>query len=345
MLSGLPAFRPVRMPSASAPPPPSSLPPVPAVTLQAIGAAAAPTADTLATIGFGAPQGDAADPRRLQVPLLADRAMLEVWSARGPGVHGRDGGSAWASDGALLFGAIEIDEAAAGGIEAATAEAYARLLPHLRRQGCPHLLRIWNYLDAITEGDGDDERYRRFCVGRVRGLGGVDTAALPAATAIGRCDGVRTLLVYWLAARAPGIPLENPRQTAAWRYPRRYGPQSPSFARALLAPEPLGLPLLLSGTAAIVGHASLHPDSLAAQLDETLANLQAVIAAARRHRPALAPGFGTGTQLKVYVRDREAMDEVAALLDARLPAEVRRLLLHGHVCRRELRVEIEGVHA
>lgn len=85
--------------------------------------------------------------------------------------------------------------------------------------------------------------------------------------------------------------------------------------------------------------------SLAAQLDETLANLQAVIAAARRHRPALAPGFGTGTQLKVYVRDREAMDEVAALLDARLPAEVRRLLLHGHVCRRELRVEIEGVHA
>lgn len=295
---------------------------------------------TLTMVGFGT--GRAGD---LHVPLQADRDMYELWPARGPVSRGHDDGIAWASDGALLFGAIEVEEAAAGGIEAATAEAYARLLPHLRHQGYPHLLRIWNYLDAITEGDGDAERYRRFCVGRVRGLGGVDTSALPAATAIGRCDGVRTLMVYWLAAREPGIPLENPRQTAAWRYPRRYGPQSPSFARALLAPASLGLPLLLSGTAAIVGHASLHPDSLAAQLDETLANLQAVIAAARRHRPALAPGFGAGTQLKVYVRDREAMDEVAALLDARLPAEVPRLLLHGHVCRRELRVEVEGVHA
>lgn len=295
---------------------------------------------TLTMVGFGT--GRAGD---LHVPLQADRDMYELWPARGPVSRGHDDGIAWASDGALLFGAIEVEEAAAGGIEAATAEAYARLLPHLRHQGYPHLLRIWNYLDAITEGDGDAERYRRFCVGRVRGLGGVDTSALPAATAIGRCDGVRTLLVYWLAAREPGIPLENPRQTAAWRYPRRYGPQSPSFARALLAPASLGLPLLLSGTAAIVGHVSQHPDSLAAQLDETLANLQAVIDAARLHRPSLAPRFGAGTQLKVYVRDLDAMDEVAALLDTCLPAEVQRLLLHGHVCRRELKVEIEGVHA
>ena len=295
---------------------------------------------TLTMVGFGT--GRAGD---LHVPLQADRDMYELWPARGPVSRGHDDGIAWASDGALLFGAIEVEEAAAGGIEAATAEAYARLMPHLQRRGCPYLLRIWNYLDAITAGDGDAERYRRFCVGRVRGLGGVDTSALPAATAIGRCDGVRTLLVYWLAAREPGIPLENPRQTAAWRYPRRYGPQSPSFARALLAPASLDLPLLLSGTAAIVGHVSQHPDSLAAQLDETLANLQAVIDAARLHRPSLSSTFCAGTQLKVYVRDLDAMDEVAALLHARLPAEVPRLLLHGHVCRRELRVEIEGVHA
>src|SRR3546814_2400089 len=52
----------------------------------------------------------------------------------------------------------------------------------------PHLLRVWNYLDAITFGDGDAERYREFCVGRARGLGDFDTHALPAATAIGRCD-------------------------------------------------------------------------------------------------------------------------------------------------------------
>src|SRR3546814_1451833 len=91
----------------------------------------------------------------------------------------------------------------------------------------PHLLRVWNYLDAITFGDGDAERYREFCVGRARGLGDFDTHALPAATAIGRCDDARVVQVYWLAARTPGTPVENPRQVSAYRYPRQYGPQQP----------------------------------------------------------------------------------------------------------------------
>jgi hypothetical protein len=64
----------------------------------------------------------------------------------------------------------------------------------------------------------------------------LDEAALPAATCIGRFDGVRRLQVYWLAAREAGLPLENPRQVSAFRYPRQYGPQSPSFSRALLPP-------------------------------------------------------------------------------------------------------------
>src|SRR3546814_12468443 len=59
---------------------------------------------------------------------------------------------------------------------------------------------------------------------------------LPAATAIGRCDDARVVQVYWLAARTPGMPVENPRQVSAYRYPRQYGPQQPSFARAMLPP-------------------------------------------------------------------------------------------------------------
>ena len=49
-----------------------------------------------------------------------------------------------------------------------------------------------------------------------------------------------------------GTPVENPRQVSAYRYPREYGPQSPTFARALLPPSPR-VPLLLSGTASIDG--------------------------------------------------------------------------------------------
>ena len=53
---------------------------------------------------------------------------------------------------------------------------------------------------------------------------------------------------------------------------------------------------------------------------------------------------GASTRLKVYVRDADALPAVEALLQQRLPG-VPRLLLHGHVCRRELAGEIDGSHA
>ena len=198
----------------------------------------------LAVFGFGQGAAQCDDPRWLPValePLQETGARIEVWRSTGPVTCGRDGPVAWASDGSLLFAAMEIDEPQAdgSGLEAATALAYANLATFMAERGrhTPHLLRIWNYMDAITAGEGDAERYRRFCVGRVAGMGGVaETSTLPAATAIGSSDGRRRLQVYWLASSEPGTPVENPRQVSAWRYPRQYGPQSPSFARAMLPP-------------------------------------------------------------------------------------------------------------
>jgi len=312
----------------------------------------------LAVFGFGdhAPPSHP-DPRYLHVALPAHGpAPFECWFGAGPVRHGRGDGIAWAADGGLQFGWMEITEHGnadggdTGDIESAAAQAYTRLYTWLARSDHPHPLRLWNYMDAITEGDGDAERYRRFCVGRARGIKaalGRDLAAeeLPAATAIGHPHATGRFQLYWLAAREAGAPVENPRQTQAWRYPRRYGPQAPGFARAMLPPAHADMPLLLSGTAAVVGHASQHGDSLAFQLDETLANLDSLIAAARAQRPALAPPAGAGTQLKIYVRDADALASVAALLSTRLLTDVPRIVLHGTVCRRELAVEIDGVHA
>jgi chorismate lyase/3-hydroxybenzoate synthase len=299
----------------------------------------------LAVFGFG----DAAppthpDPRYLHVGLQAHaRAPFECWFVDAEVQCGRDGGLAWSSGGQLQFGAL--DMADDGDIESAAAAGYARLQAWLADGAFPHVQRIWNYMDAITEGEGDDERYRRFCVGRARGIGrDLAPGELPAATAIGHPRRRGRYQLYWLAARDPGTPLENPRQTQAWRYPRQYGPQAPGFARAML-PANASMPLLLSGTAAVVGHASQHGDSLAAQLDETLANLDSLVATARMQRPGLAATLGRFSPLKVYVRDADAMPQVAALLDQRLPADVPRIVLHGQVCRRELAVEIDGVHA
>jgi chorismate lyase/3-hydroxybenzoate synthase len=302
----------------------------------------------LALFGFhagdGAPVCD--DPRYLQVGLQAEgEPLLEVWRSRSAVSSGRDhNGLAWARDGALMFGALQIDEASAGGILEASQQAYTQLLAALPQHGYPHLLRIWNYLDAITEGEGDQERYRQFCIGRARGIGTVDPTTLPAATAIGRVDGVRVLQVYWLAARAPGIPLENPRQVSAYRYPRQYGPQSPSFARAMLAADGAELPLLLSGTASVVGHETRHGDCTLRQLEETFANFDALIGAARQHRPDLPAQFGSGSRLKVYVRDAAEIPAVRTALTEHLPAAAPYIVLNAEVCRADLRVEIDGVH-
>ena len=301
---------------------------------------------TLAAFVFGTGTGAAsADPRALTVPLqpLGD-APIEVWRVAGPVTHGRDGPLRWSADGALLFGAVEIAEGAAGGIVLAAEQAYEALHDCLARHGYPYPLRIWNYLDAITEGEGDLERYRQFCVGRARGLGSFDVGRLPAATAIGCRDGKRVLQVYWLAARAPGTPLENPRQLAAYRYPRQYGPQAPSFARAMLPPAGSGMPLLLSGTASVVGHETRHAGNPVAQLEETFANFESLLGEAHRRRPALPASFGPGTRLKAYVREPARRAAIDAAL-ARLAPGVPILLLHADICRRDLHIEIDGVHA
>ena len=77
----------------------------------------------------------------------------------------------YAHDDQLLFAVIEEDERAYGGIRSTAEKLYAAMRQFQEHCGFPHLLRMWNYFDAINEGDGDVERYRQFCVGRARGLG------------------------------------------------------------------------------------------------------------------------------------------------------------------------------
>ncbi|HEX6832580.1 MAG TPA: pteridine-dependent deoxygenase [Rudaea sp.] len=297
----------------------------------------------LAVFGFG---GDApaigADPRYFRVALqpVDAHAPFEVWRSARAVAIGVDDDLRWSDDGFYRVGLLEVDEAAHGGIAAAAEYAYRRLSAALEAGPAAHLLRCWNYLDAINVGDGDEERYRQFCNGRAAGMLRIE-AGYPAATAIGVRDGRRVLQVYWLAARAGGAAFENPRQVSAWRYPRQYGPTPPSFARAMRAPT-LVPQVYISGTAAVVGHASHHDDDFAAQLDETLKNLDSLLATTGVPE---ASRFGTRSLLKVYVRRATDAALARARLRERLPAGTPFLLLQGDVCRRELLVEIDGIQS
>lgn len=304
---------------------------------------------SLAMIDFSAegPRATDEDPRRLQVPLarLDPGAEVELWLSRSEVVCGRHGRIAYTRNEELLMAWTWMPEARAGELEASVAAVYAELLDLIEGQGYGYPFRTWTYLHDITGTEGTLNRYQAFCKGRYAGIGGVTRPALlPAATVIG--SQVPGMLVYVLAGRAPPRQLENPRQVSAFRYPRRYGPQSPSFSRAIVKPwVSEGHPqLYISGTASIVGHESVHEADLLRQLDEILRNLQTLISSPGRDRLPGLNALADLTALKIYLRDVQDTAIVTQVLRARLGPATPLLFLHGEVCRSELLLEIEALY-
>jgi len=298
--------------------------------------------DILGAVAFG-DAADVADARLLHVQLAVPRGggLVELWRGAGPVEQGTEGPIRYAHDRNLLFGILELDERQYGGIQGAAQAAYEAIGDFQRRRDQQHLLRMWNYIGDINRGSGDAERYKQFCLGRSRGFANIPEWAFPAATAVGRRDGLPLLQLCWLAGRQAGRPVENPRQVEAYHYPRQYGPAPPSFCRAINVP---GGQLMVSGTASIVGSDSVHAGDLRAQLDETALNLRRVLEAAAAGTQAQAQsGLPPGTVVKAYLRDSLAAPLAAARLEEILGGDVRILALEADICRSELLVEVECV--
>jgi chorismate lyase / 3-hydroxybenzoate synthase len=333
----------VRLPEFTSAPAIAPLPPLHASYVRGTAAELLAEPDVLAVIAFGQRPPASDDPRFLRIGLEpVGEDLLEVWRGSPPVSSGRDGALRWSMNADYLYFAIEIDEADCGGIDAAAESAYAEICRFFERHrfACGakgHILRLWNYMDAINEGEGDDERYRHFCSGRARGISPAARNGYSAATAIGRRDGVRVLQVYGLAARLGGVAVENPRQVSAWAYPREYGPVAPTFARATRTPAEQ---LLVSGTAAVVGHRSQHVGDTLAQLDETLLNLDSLLAAAGPH---IAARGLPAILLKIYLRDGAEADAVEQAIRRRHEGMAGMMVLLSDICRHDLRIEIDGI--
>src|SRR5262249_47283082 len=65
----------------------------------------------------------------------------------------------WRGDNARFVTAAS-DEAC---LECGARRTYESLF---RAAGDFHLVRVWNHIAGLNDGDGDAERYRRFCIGR-----------------------------------------------------------------------------------------------------------------------------------------------------------------------------------
>ena len=305
--------------------------------------------DLLAVFEFGKSPLDSEDPRHVPVALdpLDENPVLEVWRCRGPIKTGTWDGLRFSQGEQLTMGHIAIDFERAGGMRAASHRAYELLQSYLQQSPHPWPLKIWNYIPDINHGEGDDERYRQFCLGRADAVmidpGGAPP--LPAATAIGSPGGEQALQVYFLAGALPGLDVENPRQVSAWRYPRQYGPRSPLFSRGTVLKLDGTPQFLLSGTASVIGHETHHENQVSNQLSESLRNVSSLLEEGRRLTGEhLARLDGNGL-LKVYVRQPADLPQIRATLDSEVTPDVPRIYLQGDICRENLLTEIDGILA
>jgi len=299
--------------------------------------------DVLALVSSGSGCRPGSDPRHYHcgLPSIAGAPLHEVWHAGGPVTAGRDGDISWSCSEGVLFAATWIDEHPPQRQEAAVHDAYRALLQFVARRQYNAIVRLWNYLPHINQGEGDSERYRRFCLGRQRAFNdlGFSAASYPAACALGHQDS--RSIIYLLAARDPVTHIENPLQQSAYHYPRQYGPASPSFARATRVDWAGSSAVFVSGTASILGHETRHAGNLAGQLQTTLGNLDAVLArCGEQAGPHLPPP--RMNLLKVYLRHASDLAAVRDAVQRHFP-QVPAAYLRGDICRRDLLVEIDGL--
>lgn len=275
--------------------------------------------------------------------------MMEAWRGEGPVEVGEGDGVVWARQGGTLFGVIEIAEESVARsadqtpLQAAGHEAYRRLFGLLGAQGVPHLWRVWNFMAGINLDSHGLERYRQFNQGRQGAFLEASRAvrgAVPAASALGLMGG--PLSVAFLAGGEPVQAIENPRQVSAYDYPADYGPSSPTFSRAGLVRLDGRAVLFISGTASIVGHATLHPGDVVRQCQESLDNIEALLAATTETCADVALTLGD-LIYRVYVRRAEDYPQVRDEVRRRVGGEATVIFLQADICRADLLLEIEAV--
>ncbi|MGK2857319.1 MAG: hypothetical protein ACSLFQ_08940 [Thermoanaerobaculia bacterium] len=301
-----------------------------------------PSAGLLAVVSTGAAEAAVSAPLHIGLAMPSLGTMsVELWRSDLPIERGTDGPVVWSRTSDVLAGAITIPDASP--IAARATEAYRTIIPFVRAAGFPHILRMWNQFPQILAQVDGLERYQGFCAGRAAGFeaeGYTLNGDLPSASAVGS-DG-EGLVVAFLAARRPVTHVENPRQVSAFRYPPRYGPRSPSFARASRIDLDGGSVVFVSGTASIVGHESLHLGDAAAQVDETVENLRLVYGAASR-REIRTLDEVRGALYRIYVKQSSDLETIRERFLPRIAHDASCLWLRGDVCRDELLVEIEMI--
>jgi len=221
-------------------------------------------------------------------------------------------------------------------LSASVQDAYVSLAGQIADAGL-YPVRIWNFVPGIGDRFGELDRYMAFNRGRFEALAKIQAPSLATSSAVGVDS--NDLTIEMLGAAEAGTQVENPRQISSWMYSTCYGPRPPCFARATVATLDGMRWLLIGGTASIVGEDSCHKGNVVAQLDETFANLCAVIESVT---PRRADPLSLLDDVRVYISRADDAGEIAEGVYRRIGSDRAIEMALATVCRPELLVEIEG---
>lgn len=177
----------------------------------------------------------------------------------------------------------------------------------------PNLIKCDNYIPNIALNYGE------FNQGRALSFSENNRMSYPAALGV---EGT-ILKIDFIATNMDVKYLDNPRQVSPEHYPSMYGPR-PLFSRAAL----VGRSLYISGTASILGHSSVHYQSVIEQYKEAFINVSLL-------------AFKSGVELsslkyRVFIKNREDIETIRQLFPYKADYFVTRM------CREELLIEIDA---
>ena len=221
------------------------------------------------------------------------------------------------------------------------------------------VVRTWFYLGDITAAEGDNQRYQEMnrartdfyseiCFGRFLGGGHQLESGFPASTGIGMES--KDLVIGCIAMQTQRrdvrlLTLENPQQTPAYTYHPRYSPKSPKFSRAMALVLGDYTTTWISGTASIVNSESVFTGDIVRQTEQTIDNIERLIAPANyagHGAPGAGATLGDLAKVRVYIKRPEDYVRCKAVCQRRF-GNIPAIYVFADVCRPELLVEIEGV--
>ncbi|MEJ2115185.1 MAG: hypothetical protein P8X88_03865 [Gammaproteobacteria bacterium] len=282
-----------------------------------------------------------------ELELLGSNLFAQYWYTDQQVTQGSYKNIRYAHTPQMMFGLIQLPCTENDAFQLLTHKAYCELYECLQNTSCKHLLRTWNFFPKITDRDSQhaqQNRYEVFCHSRLQAMhdSGIKTHVYPAATVIGSHD--NSLQIYFLASDTPGTAVENPRQTSAFHYPVENNHTQPLFSRGLLKTWGQRTHFYVSGTASIVGHETLHIDDVCAQLNESINNVETLVAHANDKHHTQLNAQDDLLYMKVYLRHRKDCEQINQVLAARLSSNTPRALILGDMCRENLLVEIEAFY-